>query len=179
MLLKPNTFLTKSSVFQILMFLCWIISGWCALASYCIPISTSDTVSPINLTAYWARLEDTVHLFGWEHSASGSQIRQLRQTTTQMVCRSKAMDFAKQGSWDNLDIFTDKVRFMKNETLNEAFCYVSYKVTDYLHLPRCGLCYTYLINKMSLCNSTEWVIVLRKSWGNYWGVHSCYLCFKF
>jgi hypothetical protein len=105
--------------------------------SFFLYISTiSENVSSVNLTSYWARLEDPVYTFGWERSASGSTSRQLRQANTSMVCRSTGLtDLAQPGAWDNLNISTDGVLFVKSQTLNGPFCFVSSMKSNHLEMP--------------------------------------------
>ncbi len=82
-------------------------------------------MSQIQLTSYWARLEDSVNVLGWEQSALASNIKTLTLASTRIVCRLKGRELAQLGAWDNLDISTDGVLFVKDETVNRSMCYVS------------------------------------------------------
>ncbi len=82
-------------------------------------------VSLVTLSQYWARLEDPIYMFGWERSPVESQIKKLVWTLTNLTCRSWGTSLAQPGAWDNLDIFTDGVLFIKDMISNASLCYVS------------------------------------------------------
>jgi hypothetical protein len=68
-----------------------------------------------------------VNIYGWRHSASEGNTVKLKWATTSMVCRSKGLkNLARPGTWENLDISTDGILFVKNQLLEESFCYVSH-----------------------------------------------------
>ncbi len=74
----------------------------------------------------WARLEHLVYMYGWERSLFESQTRSMTQATTRLACRSMGLrNLAQPGSWEDLNLTTDGVLFVKNQALNGTFCFVS------------------------------------------------------
>jgi hypothetical protein len=121
----------------------------------------SDSVSIVTLATHWVRLDDPVYVLGWVQSASDHQTNNLTWVSTMMVCRSKGLtDLTQPGAWDNLNILTDGVLFVKDHQVNKSLCHVSHMIIifyQYLsHNDRPSCCYVLLFYKTRDMLEVHW-----------------------